>query len=541
MREFKERAAAKAEVMPVVIVGAGPVGLALAVDLAQRNIEVVLVDQKTAVGKGSRAVTFAKRTLEIFDKLGIGEAVVQHGTQWSISRTYYKDEMIDAKNLQPEEGLKRPAYVNIQQYHIEDYLVKRALQLPQITMCWGTTLLSHQQNEDDVVLTLSDPQGEYQLKSKYLIAADGANSPIRNALSLPFKGQKFKDRFLIVDVVMAADFSPERHFWFSPSFHEGHSVLLHKQPDDIWRVDFQLGWDCDPQQEIEEERVQVRLKKMLGEDVNFDIKWLSVYTFECRKLTNFKEGKVIFIGDAAHRVSPFGARGANSGFQDADNLSWKLEQVITGRATEALLETYNEERQIAARENIAQSSRSTDFITPKSEQSFRFRNAILTLAKKHRFAKNMINSGRLSTATDHLSSSINATSDDFSTGILPGQVCIDSPIVFDHQQKWLLDLLANKFTIIHFGSPTESLIKEFDLLTEIDANLQLIIVVEQPPLTLQIIPRVKVIFDAENILTQRLNGKLGVSYLLRPDNYVAGRWHNWQLEKLDSALRGCLL
>lgn len=541
MREFKQRASSKADVRPVVIVGAGPVGLALAVDLAQRNIEVVLVDQKTAVGKGSRAVTFAKRTLEIFDKLGIGEAVVQHGTQWSISRTYYKDEMIDAKNLQPEEGLKRPAYVNIQQYHIEDYLVKRALQLPQITMCWGTTLLSHQQNEDEVVLTLSDPQGEYQLKSKYLIAADGANSPIRNALNLPFKGQKFKDRFLIVDVVMAADFSPERHFWFSPSFHEGHSVLLHKQPDDIWRVDFQLGWDCDPQQEIEEERVQARLKKMLGEDVNFDIKWLSVYTFECRKLTNFKEGKVIFIGDAAHRVSPFGARGANSGFQDADNLSWKLEQVITGRATETLLESYNEERQIAALENIAQSSRSTDFITPKSEQSFRFRNAILTLAKKHRFAKNMINSGRLSTATDHLSSSINATSDDFSTGILPGQVCIDSPIVFDHQQKWLLDLLANKFTIIHFGSPTESLIKEFDMLTEIDANLQLIIVVEQPPLTLQIIPRVKVIFDAENMLTQRLNGKLGVSYLLRPDNYVAGRWHNWQLEKLDSALRGCLL
>ncbi|WP_281559329.1 FAD-dependent oxidoreductase [Thalassomonas sp. RHCl1] len=542
MREFTQRAKSQQSSYPVVVVGAGPIGLALAVDLAQRDINVVLIDQKTKVGRGSRAVTFSKRSLEIFDKLGVGDQITEHGTQWSISRTYFGGEMIDAKNLQPEQGLKRPAYVNLQQYHVEDYLVKRAQQLPCLDIRWGTKLLSHQQDEQGVTLNLEDPEGEYQLNAQYMVAADGAHSPIRKAMNLDFDGREFKDRFLIVDAVMEADYAPERHFWFSPSFHEGHSVLLHKQPDNIWRIDFQLGWDSDPEVEVEEERVKQRLYKMLGDDAKFELKWVSVYTFECRQMSKFKHGRTLFIGDAAHRVSPFGARGANSGFQDTDNLSWKLARVINGQATDALLESYSEERHTGAMKNLQESSRSTDFITPKSKQSFRFRDAVLTLAKTHHSAKQMINSGRLSTATDHLNSSLNGDSDTMTGGILPGQVALDAAITTATGPAWLLEQLAGNFALIHFGEPSEQQLKDFDLLTEIDQSLRLLIVSKQKQQSGD--KRIQHLLDQDGFMAQRYLGnessEQGTTYLIRPDDFIAGRWLSWDKEKIQSTFAGCL-
>ncbi len=532
MRQFKGRSNTTQTNLPVVIVGAGPVGLTLAVDLAQRGVPVVLIDQKTVVGKGSRAVTFAKRSLEIFDKLGIGDEITNHGIQWSVNNTYFYDEKVDARNLQPEAGLKRPAYVNIQQYHVEDALVTRANQLECLDIRWGTQLLSHKNhphqdsgnNNSGVQLKLADPQGEYELQARYLIAADGAHSRIRQAMGLSYQGREFKDRFLITDIIMQAEFLPERHFWFSPGFHEGYSVLLHKQPDNIWRVDFQLGWDTDPVAEADETRVKARLHKMLGDDAVFDIQWVSVYTFECRMMENFRHGSVFFIGDAAHRVSPFGARGANSGIQDADNLGWKLAAVLTGQANDSLLDSYSEERIVGAKQNLSQSSRSTDFITPKSKQSLRFRDAILSLSKTHTFAKQMINSGRLSTATDHLDSSLNAQSDQsdsFDGGILPGQVCLDAKI----KSGWLMERLGNQFSLLVFSDLNEQQQAQFDLLRETEPQLQLINLTHS---------------DSEGFVKSRYGDIAGMVYLVRPDNYVAARWLKWDFKQIEQALRGCL-
>lgn len=215
-------------------------------------------------------------------------------------------------------------------------------------------------------------------------------------LGLEFIGQVFEDRFLIADVKMKADFPNERWFWFDPPFHRGQSALLHQQPDNVWRIDLQLGWDADPIQEKKPERVIPRLKKMLGDDAEFDLEWVSVYTFQCRRLESFRHGRVLFAGDAAHQVSPFGARGANSGIQDTDNLAWKLALVLEGKAPEALLDSYDLERTYAADENILNSTRSTDFITPKTKASRLLRQATLELAVDHDFARRLVNSGRLS-------------------------------------------------------------------------------------------------------------------------------------------------
>ena len=215
-------------------------------------------------------------------------------------------------------------------------------------------------------------------------------------LGLDWQGQVFRDRFLIADIHMHSDFPTERWFWFDPPFHPNQSALLHRQADDVWRIDFQLGWEADPDEERKPERILPRLRAMLGEDARFEIEWASVYTFACRRMQRFRHGRVLFAGDAAHVVSPFGARGANSGIQDADNLVWKLALVLAGGAPERLLDTYDSERVRAADENILNSTRSTDFITPKSRVSRAFRDAVLGLAKKHAFARRLVNSGRLS-------------------------------------------------------------------------------------------------------------------------------------------------
>ncbi len=268
-------------------------------------------------------------------------------------------------------------------------------------------------------------------------------------LGLECEGQVFHDRFLIADIVMSSGFPAERRFWFDPPFHRNQSALLHRQADDVWRIDFQLGWDADPESEKQPERIVPRIRAMLGDDAQFEIEWASVYTFQCRRMRSFRHGRVLFAGDAAHLVSPFGARGANSGIQDADNLAWKLELVLAGQAPERLLDSYDAERAYAADENIRHSTRSTDFITPKSDVSRTFRDAVLGLAKRHPFARALVNSGRLSQPCV-LSGSPLSTPDGvgtFAGGPVPGAVAVDAPVA-GPRGSWLLGYLDAGFELL---------------------------------------------------------------------------------------------
>jgi 3-(3-hydroxy-phenyl)propionate hydroxylase len=286
--------------------------------------------------------------------------------------------------------------VNLQQYHFEECLVRRAQALPELEIRWRHKVTGVIPGDARISLQVATDDGDYMLTCDWLVACDGARSPLRQMLGLDFEGQVFRDRFLIADIHMTSDFPAERRFWFDPPFHPNQSVLLHRQSDDVWRVDFQLGWDADPELERLPERIVPRLCAMLGPDARFEIEWASVYTFQCRRMQKFRHGRLLFAGDSAHLVSPFGARGANSGIQDADNLVWKLDLVLRGLAPEALLDTYDDERVAAADENLRNSTRSTDFITPKSTVSRTFRDAVLALARRHPFARTLVNSGRLS-------------------------------------------------------------------------------------------------------------------------------------------------
>jgi 3-(3-hydroxy-phenyl)propionate hydroxylase len=351
---------------PVVIVGAGPVGLALAIDLALHGVRSVLLDDNNVVSLGSRAICWSKRTLEIFDRLGIGERMVAKGVTWKVGRLFHRDREVWNFDLLPEEGHKMPAFINLQQYYVEQYLVERAMQFPElIDLRWKNRVTGVEPSADGVRVLVDTPDGPYRLAADWLVACDGARSPVRSMMGLDFAGRVFEERFLIADVEMKADFPPERHFWFEPPFHPGQSALLHKQPDDIYRIDLQLGWDADPDEEKKPENVIPRIEKVIGHR-DFELDWVSVYTFQCRRLDRFVHGRVVFAGDSAHIVSPFGARGGNGGIQDVDNLIWKLAMVVKGQAPESLIASYDEERVHGADENIRHSANATNFMTPKS-------------------------------------------------------------------------------------------------------------------------------------------------------------------------------
>ena len=321
---------------PVVVVGAGPVGLTAAIDLALRGVPVVILDDADRIGEGSRGICWAKRTLEIWDRLGVAAGMVEKGVTWKFGKVFCGDDLVYAFDLLPEDGHKMPAFINLQQYYVEGALVERAAGLGGIDLRWRNKVVGLAPGNDRARLAIETPDGRYHLDADWVIAADGARSALRDLLGLSFRGVTFEDQFLIADVRMAADFPTERRFWFNPTFHGGQSSLMHRQPDNVWRIDLQLDPRADATEEQRPERVIPRLKRVLG-DIPFELEWVSLYRFNCRRLDRFVHGRVIFVGDAAHQVSPFGARGANSGVQDAENLAWKLAAVLRGEAAAALL------------------------------------------------------------------------------------------------------------------------------------------------------------------------------------------------------------
>lgn len=498
---------------PVVVVGAGPVGLAAAIDLGLRGVPVVLLDDADRIGEGSRGICWSKRTLEICDRLGVGEKLVAQGVTWKLGKVFCGDELVFSFDLLPEDGHKMPAFINLQQFYLEKALCDRAGEIGGLDLRWKNKLTGVEPHNDHVRLTIDTPDGPYTLEADWLIAADGARSTTRDLLGLTFSGVTFEDKFLIADIKMAADFPTERRFWFDPTFHAGQSALMHRQPDNVWRIDLQLGPHADVAEEQKPERVSARLQRMLG-NRDFSLEWVSIYRFNCRRLDRFVHGRVVFVGDSAHQVSPFGARGANSGIQDAENLAWKLAAVIKGEAGRALLDSYERERTQAADENIAHSTRSTDFIAPHSPAERALRNAVLDLAPKAEFARRMINSGRLSVAAVYDTALSTPDEDSFAGSARLGAPAPDAPVRRrGGGEGHLLENIGGEFTLLTVKNGAAP----------------------------QALPGIKVacigddLIDAGGMIAKRYDATPGAAYLLRPDQHLCARWRRFDVHKVEAA------
>jgi 3-(3-hydroxy-phenyl)propionate hydroxylase len=515
----QERSGDKLSHYPVVVIGAGPVGLSLAIDLAQRGQAVVLLDDADRIGEGSRAICFSKRSLEFWDRLGVGQRMVDKGVVWSVGKIFHRATQLYQFDLLPEQGHKRPAFINLQQFYAEAYLVDRVSQLPTIDLRWRNKVVGLEQRNDRAVLTIETPDGRYRIAAAYVVACDGARSSLRQMVGADFAGKVFEDQFLIADVRMTAEFPTERWFWFDPPFHAGRSALLHKQPDDVWRIDLQLNPEADPAKEKLPESVRPRIERMLGHD-KFDFEWISLYKFQCRRMDKFIHGRVIFAGDAAHQVSPFGARGANSGLEDAENIAWKLDLVLRKRSPENLLESYHIERSAAADENIRESTRSTDFMAPATRQEARFRKAVLALARETEFGKRMVNGGRLSVPSIYESPLSTADREEWRGGPRPGASMPDAPVTSPSgENEYLTDAFVkggSRFTLLEFANGAA-----------ID-----------PP---DGVATIRIggeggFSDALGLAAQRYDANPGTTYLLRPDGYVAARFRQPTMPALEAAL-----
>ena len=496
------RPTAEHDACDVIIVGGGPVGLTMALDLGRRGHKIIVLNKLPFVAAGSKAICFAKRTLDIWDRLGVGAAIVAKGVAWEQGKVFWGDNErpVYQFDLQPLKHQKMPAFVNLQQYLAEEILLSALADLDNVEIRWGHEVVGLDQDASAAYLDVETADGAYRTQADWVLACDGSRSRVRDLLGLEFEGRIFEDNFLIADVRVREDRPAERRFWFDPPFNPGQSALLHKQPDDVWRLDFQLGWDIDREACVKPENVALLVRGMLGDDVEFEEEWYSVYTFQCRRMARFIHERVIFAGDSAHLVSPFGARGCNGGVADVGNLGWKLDMVLRGQAPPTIIETYDYEAIVTADENILNSSRSTDFMTPKTAVSRAFRDAILELAGSCDFARPFVNSGRLSTAVSYPLSPLNTPeeSDASWLGVAPGSPAVDAPT----GRGWLLDSL-----------PTDA----FVLLT-----------VGLPPLDVGGVRQLRLeeLGDPEGLMARRYDLWQVGAYLIRPDQYVAARWRN---------------
>jgi 3-(3-hydroxy-phenyl)propionate hydroxylase len=402
----------------ILIVGGGLTGLTLACSLAQLGVKCVLLDEDNTVGvKGasSRGICYTQKSLEIFDKLGIYERIKAKGIQWSVGRTFAGEDEVYNFDLKAQGNFslsEQPAFANIQQFYNEGFLVERIFELGHAQIRWNNRVTAFSIENKFATFSIATPAGSYKATADFIVDATGSRSPFHDWLNIEKTIKKGDDRWCIADVRFNTHPPKERHTWIEAPFNENRAVWQHLMADDVWRIDYQMAPDADPAYVSSETQVRERLARQFGAETKVDIVWVGPYAYrsECVNAMAAKAGKseVFFIGDSAKVVSPFGARGGNTGIADADNLAWKLAAVVQGRASSRLLQSYHAERHEAATTNVQVTNRTARFLRPAQGMERVFRDATIHLAKKHLFARSLVNTGRMAVANPYSRSPITA-------------------------------------------------------------------------------------------------------------------------------------
>lgn len=437
---------------PVIVVGGGLGGLTAALELGGRGIRTILLDEDNSVGAAglsSRGICYAKRSLEILDRFGIAARVRAKGVTWNEGDVFRGRERLYRFNLQPETDQKFPAFVNLQQFYVEQYLVERLQRMPEVDLRWKNRVSSVRQDADGVYVTVQTPEGRYSCKARYLVAADGGHSVIRDKLRVRDAAHALlEDHWCIADVRLSKKETAVRKAFLDSELNEGGAIWYHQMADGVWRTDWQISQYRRPDLEATPQRARKRLQKLLGPKVKFELVWVGPWRFRKRYVAKMLHGRVLLLGDAAAQHSPFGARGGNRAIQDANNLGWKLALVLEGKAHPDLLQTYHVERHRAAREAVEISTRSACFIGPENPNQRVFRDAMLDLAQADERMRSLVNVGRLSTACEYWDSPLNAGEDGFDAPLAaPGCAAPDGRL----GEGYLVDRLQGEFTTLLFG------------------------------------------------------------------------------------------
>ncbi|MFI4926409.1 MAG: FAD-dependent oxidoreductase [Burkholderiales bacterium] len=517
-REPPEIAAGQTSHHPIVVVGGGITGLTAACALAQYGMAAVLLDEDNTVGvKGasSRGICYTQKSLEIFERLGIYDRIAAKGIQWSVGRTFAGKDEVYSFDLRQQGGYNlstQPPFINIQQFYIEAFLVDRIEQLGHVDLRWRNRVTGFRQDGEAATLSVSTPGGDYEMRADYVIDATGSHSPFRQWVGASVSAKKGDDRWCIADVRFTKRPPVERHTWIEAPFNENRAVWQHLMGDDVWRIDYQMAPDSDPSVVSREDVVRERLVRQFGADAGIEIVWVGPYAYRSECIDQMRHGRVFFMGDSAKVVSPFGARGGNTGIADADNLAWKLAAVLQGRAAPALLDSYHEERHEAARQNVQVTNRTARFLRPATPAEKLLRDAALSLARQHLFARQFVNTGRMAIANPYSRS----TACDRTGGQSVQNVGFQWPDGSTGTVNDLLRWAAGRLLVLVFGSPSPAALARLRSLGE-TAPVRCVQVLNADELA-----------DAHEHVRDPKGHLQGASHvfghawaLVRPDSYVA--------------------
>lgn len=513
---------------PVIISGAGPIGMTAALTLARHGVKSVLLDRKSTFNDGSRAICIARPSMQIFESIGAIKPFIDKALGWTFGRSYYRNEQIFRLEMPHPSGEKYLPMYNLQQQYIEKFLHDAVAASPLIDMRWQSEVTGISRDSEGASLDIASPLGAYRLSADYILAADGARSAIRSMMSLRLKGENYEGKYVIADIRMDHDFPCERRAFFEPASNPGGTILIHKQPENIWRIDYQLKDGESEEEAMREGNIRARVSAILseiGHDKFWELEWWSVYSANTLLLDEYRQDRVIFIGDSAHIVPIFGVRGLNNGLADAQNIGWKLARVLSGKADTALLESYSPERRGATLDVFAHATKSTRFMTPPTRGWRLARDAALSLALRHDFTRALANPRQMQPYT-YATSTLTpfaGNDSDFGSGPVSGSAA-PNPLLADG--TYLLDRAGlGLMAILFFKRDTTQAQKQaLQELRDIDADLC-----------------VTTINLAENASAfERFAAIPGDLYLLRPDLHIAGRWRKPVTREIIKTARRCL-
>jgi 3-(3-hydroxy-phenyl)propionate hydroxylase len=507
----------------VAIVGGGPVGLAAAIGLARHGVRSVVIEADDTVCMGSRAACTSRRTLEIIDRLGALPGFLSKGLPWTGGRSFWQQEEVFRFSMPHDAQQRLPPMINIQQYYFEDELLK-VLPADKVQLLWATRVDAIEVHERGATLSLTNAHGRGTLRADWVVACDGGQSFVRKALGLELQGTAYAGRYVIVDIELPSLHPTERRAWFDPPWHRGATVLMHRQPDDLWRIDWQLRHGDNTEEAMKPENVRTFIQRHLdaiGEGhLPWQPAWSSIYRAGAMTLQRYRHGRVLFAGNAAHAMPIFGVRGLNSGLDDADNLAWKLAAVVQG-GPEALLDNYSAERVQAFHVNAESARRSTEFMSPPSRGFDVLREAALSLAAEHRDIAELINPRQTAAVAYTASSLSTPDAEAWLAGPRPGEALPEVPVA--GAVGHVTEAVGPGFVLLHFGAPPAWAALDGlhvrPVLADADARWP------------------QALLDTGGRLAREFDAVEGSAYLLRPDGHVAARWKQCNTAALQAALR----
>jgi 3-(3-hydroxy-phenyl)propionate hydroxylase len=531
-REPPEFAKVNEQPHPVVIVGAGPIGLVLAIQLRKHGIACILIESEAQVSGGSRAVALTKRSMEIIEQSNAATRFLEKAITWREGRSFYKNQVVHHLRLPYRDDDKFEPMTNLAQCMMEDILVDEAL-AQGVDLRFQTALTAMKHEADGALLTLDTPQGEYRLKAEWVVACDGARSTVRRLMNLRYDGNSFETRFVIVDFKIDLDEPAGRRCYFDPPWLPGQTALMHKTPLGVWRLDYQVPEKLSDEEALDQERIRADVRahlKYIGVDLPWEIEWTTLYKPNALTLSKYNHGHVIFCGDSAHLLPVFGVRGMNTGVQDSINLGWKLAAVIKKQAPEQILETYSAERVADARQICVEATRSTRMMAPPTRGHRILQQAVLSLALDHEWVRDLLH-WRTSHPIDYAESPLNlrdATDAVFSGGPALGAPARNARLdPANRKAGWLLDHFGPAFQVLVFGADAGLLkeaIDDVEILRSRGIAVRLLSIRRQARSSAAQ-PGVDVaLCDPEGHVSGLWGCDDAAVYVVRPDQHVCARW-----------------